>query len=178
MDIEKLEKLAELRDKGALTQEEFESEKAKLLNSETIVQNIENEASEAAIEDKTADFWHAHGMKTIMIIIIVIGVGYMQANRDEMNILSYMVLFGLAAFASVMIKEYQKMSKDIKDLHRYKNIQAVIDKFGTPDNIQNYGDYTKYTFKKSTDGWGWFKYQTDVFTLQNGKLIKHENYYE
>ena len=34
MDVEKLEKLAELRDKGALTQEEFETEKKKLLNSE------------------------------------------------------------------------------------------------------------------------------------------------
>ena len=39
MDVEKLEKLAELRDKGALTQEEFETEKKKLLNSEANIQD-------------------------------------------------------------------------------------------------------------------------------------------
>lgn len=185
MDIAQLEKLAELRDKGALTQEEFENEKQKLLNSKTDMLDVDNEETtsndneiQESIEEKASDFWHDHGMKIVMIIIIVIGVGYMQANEEEMNLISYIILFGIAAFVGAMLKEYQKMSKDIKDINRYKNIDEVINKFGTPDDIHQYGEYTKYTFKKSTNGWGWFKYQTDVFTTQKDKIIKHENYYE
>ena len=33
MDVEKLEKLAELRDKGALTQEEFEQKKKEIMEN-------------------------------------------------------------------------------------------------------------------------------------------------
>ena len=77
-----------------------------------------------------------------------------------------------------MIKEYQKTSKEIKDINRYKNINEIMARFGTPDDIHKYDDYTKYTFKKSTNGWGWFKYQVDIFTMQKNKIIKHENYHE
>lgn len=182
MDVEKLEKLAELRDKGALTQEEFETEKKKLLNSEANIQDIIIEETtlnnDENLGDKTSDFWHDHGIKILMMTIIVIGVGYMQANREEMTIANYIVLFGIAAFLSVMIKEYQKTSKEIKDINRYKNINEIMARFGTPDDIHKYDDYTKYTFKKSTNGWGWFKYQLDIFTMQKNKIIKHENYHE
>ena len=81
MDVEKLEKLAELRDKGALTQEEFETEKKKLLNSEANIQDIIIEETtlnnDENLGDKTSDFWHDHGIKILMMTIIVIGVGYM-----------------------------------------------------------------------------------------------------
>ena len=80
MDVEKLEKLAELRDKGALTQEEFETEKKKLLNSEANIQDIIIEETtlnnDENLGDKTSDFWHDHGIKILMMTIIVIGVGY------------------------------------------------------------------------------------------------------
>lgn len=176
MDIQKLEQLNELREKGILTQEEFEKEKQKILNADITI--TQSSVSVDTFEDKASDFWHDYGMKIVTIIIIVIGVGYMQANKEEMNLISYIILFGIAAFVGVMLKEYQKMSKDIKDINRYRNINEVINKFGTPDDIHQYGEYTKYTFKKSTNGWGHCKYQVDVFTLQNDKLIKHENYYE
>lgn len=177
MDIEKLEQLNDLKEKGILTQEEFEIEKQKLLNTENTETNDDQPTTDT-LEDKASDFWHDYGMKVLMVVAIVIGVVYMQANKENMTIIDYLVLFGIASFVGMVIKDFQKQSKDIKDLHRYANIKAVINKFGTPDDIHNYGDYTKYVFKKSTEGWGHCKYQVDIFTVKKNKLIKHENYYE
>lgn len=94
------------------------------------------------------------------------------------TIFEYWWLFLLAWFVGELIKSWQKTSKIINDLDDYKNIQDVIDKYGTPDDISKYEDYTKYTFKRSTNGWGHNKYTVDIFTLQKDKLIKHERFQE
>ena len=176
MDIQKLEQLNGLREKGILSQAEFEKEKQKILNAETIT--TQSSVAVDSFEDKVSDFWHDYGMKVVFVVVIIFGVGYIVNRSEPMRIMDYVILFAVASFVGAFIKEYQKQSKDIKDLHRYANINAVIDKFGTPDDIKKFGNYTKYIFKKSTNGWGHCKYQVDVFTLQNDNLIKHENYYE
>lgn len=187
MDIQKLEKLGELRDKGALTQEEFEAEKKKILSNEDDTPDTNDdeidfdeecedsdEIGELSFGNKMYDFWHNYGMKIFIGLIIFI---FVVIGRD-LNEGQFIVLLIIASIVGTLIKSYQKTSKVVKDLHRYKSINEVISRYGTPDDIQKYGDYTKYTFKKTTNGWGWCKYQTDIFTMQKGKIIKHENYYE
>ena len=185
MDVEKLEKLAELRDKGALTQEEFETEKKKLLNSEIDASNIDekfisddNEKQELTFDNKLYDWLHKNGIVTIMIVFILGFIILVNSVDGEIELIHWIMLLGISAIVGACIKEYQKTSKIINDLHRYANINEVISRYGTPDDIQNYGDYTKYIFKRSTNSWGWFKYQVDIFTMQKGKIIKHENFYE
>lgn len=186
MDVEKLEKLAELRDKGALTQEEFDAEKKKLLNLDLETSNTDNKANisdnneihELTFNDKLYDWWHKNGIVTIMIVVILGFIILVNSGDGEMELIHWIMLFGISSIIGAGIKEYQKTSKIVNDLHRYANINEVISRYGTPDNIENYGDYTKYTFKRSTNGWGWFKYQVDIFTMQKGKIIKHENFYE
>jgi hypothetical protein len=94
------------------------------------------------------------------------------------TIVEYWWLILLAWFAGSLLKQWQRTSKDVNDLYKYSNIQDVIKEFGTPDNISKYGAYTKYTFKRSTNGWGHNKYIVDIFTLEKGKLIKHEHFQE
>ena len=185
MDIAKLEKLAELKNKGALTEEEFENEKKKILNSETDILDVddeevisEDEKQELTLDNKLYDWWHKNGIVTIMIIVILGFIILVNSCDGKLETIHWILLLGVSAIIGAVIKEYQKTSKIVNDLHRYANINEVISRYGTPDDIQNYGDYTKYTFKKSTNGWGKFKYQVDIFTMQKGKIIKHENYHE
>lgn len=184
MDFEKLEKLAQLRDSGALTQEEFDAEKKKILNSEADTSEINEDEfdvkpeQELTFDNKLYDWWHKNGIVTIMIVIIVGFIILVNSGDGELELIHWIMLLGISSIIGAGIKEYQKMSKTVNDLHRYANINEVISRYGTPYDIQNYGDYTKYTFKRSTNGWGWFKYQVDIFTMQKGKIIKHENFYE
>ena len=87
-------------------------------------------------------------------------------------------MFAIASFVGTLLKEYEKTSKNINDLKKYNTIEDVIKKYGVPDDIQEFGEYKKYIFKKSTNGWGHNKYKVDIFTLQNGYFVKHESFYE
>ena len=186
MDVEKLEKLAELKNKGALTQEEFETEKKKILNAEITKSETSKEkvASDTIkntnlnIGNKLYDWWHNNGMVAIMIVLIAGTVLFINSNERNLESSDWIIIFIFVAVIGTGIKEYQKMSKNINDLHRYADIDEVITRYGTPDDIKKFENYTKYIFKKSTKGWGHFKYQVDIFTTQNDKIIKHENFYE
>lgn len=54
----------------------------------------------------------------------------------------------------------------------------MIKKYGVPDDIEQFDEYTTYTFKKSTNGWGHNKYKVDVFIVYNNQLVKHSSFYE
>ncbi len=116
--------------------------------------------------------------KLFYIILIVIIAGFLASHEEDITPAGYMVLLGIFWLAGYIVKEYQKISKDIKDLDKYKDINDVINKYGVPSDVQEYDEYKKYIFKKSTNGWARHKYKVDIFTLQKGKLIKHENYHE
>ena len=94
------------------------------------------------------------------------------------TIVEYWWLILVAWILGSMIKACQRISKDVHDLDKYNSIQDVIQEYGTPDNIEKYGEYTKYTFKRSTNGWGHNKYIVDIFTLEKNKLVKHEHFQE
>lgn len=187
MDIEKLEKLAEFKKKGILTQEEFDAEKKKLFNAEegntsnrndSFTTSDDKDEIKISVSNEIYDLWHEHRLKIQILVVLIIVIGYTVVNSEKMNGGQWIVLFGISAFLGLVLKEYQRQSKNVKDLHRYRSIEEVIARFGTPDDIREFGEYTKYVFKKSTNGWGWHKYQTDIFTTQRGKLVKHENFYE
>ena len=117
-------------------------------------------------------------MKFIYIILITLGVGYYVSHAETMTVIDYMIMFAVASFVGKLLKEYEKTSKNINDLKKYRTIDKVIKKYGVPDNIEQFAEYKKYTFKKSTNGWGHNKYKVDIFTLQNDQLVKHERFYE
>lgn len=104
-----------------------------------------------------------------MIVFILGFIILVNSVDGEIELIHWIMLLGISAIVGACIKEYQKTSKIINDLHRYANINEVISRYGTPDDIQNYGDYTKYIFKRSTNGWGWFKYQVDKHHLLHEK---------
>ena len=94
------------------------------------------------------------------------------------TIVEYWWLFLIAWFLGSLLKSWQRTSKIVHDLHKYNSIQDVIKEFGAPDSISKYDTYTKYIFKRSTNGCGHNKYIVDIFTLEKGKLIKHEHFQE
>ncbi len=116
--------------------------------------------------------------KWVYIVVIVIICGFMGLNRGKLAVGDYAILLAASFVIGLFIKQYEHMSKDINDLDTYQNIDDIIKRFGTPYNIEEFDEYKKYTFKKSTNGWGAHKYTVDIFTLQNGKIIKHENFCE
>lgn len=117
-------------------------------------------------------------MKFIYIILITLGVGYYVSHAETMTIIDYVIMFAVASFVGTFLKEYEKTSKNINDLKKYRSIDDILKKYGVPDNVEQFDEYKKYTFKKSTNGWGQNKYKVDIFTLQNNQLIKHESFYE
>lgn len=116
-------------------------------------------------------------MKFIYIILITLGVGYYVSHAETMTVIDYMIMFAVASFVGKLLKEYEKTSKNINDLKKYRTIEKVIKKYGVPDNIEQFAEYKKYTFKKSTRLFN-LKYKVDIFTLQNDQLVKHERFYE
>lgn len=95
-----------------------------------------------------------------------------------MTIGEWIILLIIASIGGALMKAYQKQSRNKNDLHKYKDIDDVIKKFGPPDDVKKFDDYTKYTFKKSTNGWSHQRHKVHIFTLQKGKLIKHETFQE
>jgi hypothetical protein len=92
--------------------------------------------------------------------------------------LGFFGLFLICAFFALLLRQWQRISRNVDDLHKYRDIQDVIDKYGAPDDVKDYGEYKKYTFKKSTNGWSHNKYRVNVFTLHNDRIIKHEYFQE
>lgn len=89
-------------------------------------------------------------------------------------------LFWLIVISSIiggLLKLYQQQLKDVKDLDKYKNVDDVIQKFGTPDSITEFDGYKKYTFKKSTH-WTRNRYLVHTFTFKDGKLVQHQKRYK
>lgn len=95
-----------------------------------------------------------------------------------MSIMNYIWLFFVAWVIGESIKATVQKSKNIDDLHKYRNIKDVIKKYGPPFDVQKYEVYSKYTFKNSTGGLFQCKYKVDIFTVCDGKLIKHEHFWE
>lgn len=117
-------------------------------------------------------------MKFVYVICIAVIIFGLESAKNE-NDFIFWIIAGI--FCAWFLKEYEKMSKNVKDLHKYGSIDDIFRKFGVPDNVHQYGsnnEFVRYTFKKSTNGWGHNKYIVDVFTTHNGQLVKHENFHE
>ena len=61
-------------------------------------------------------------MKFIYIILITLGVGYYVSHAETMTIIDYVIMFAVASFVGTFLKEYEKTSKNINDLKKYRSI--------------------------------------------------------
>lgn len=114
----------------------------------------------------------------LFVVLGVLGAIFILFQSLTNNwILDFIIfLVGIEILSSIF-KTDLKASENIKDLKTYGSIDDVIKKYGVPDDIQKLDIFTKYTFKKATKLFN-LKYKVDIFTLQNGQLIKHESFYE
>lgn len=130
MDIEKLEKLEklnELKEKGLLTQEEFDAEKKKLLqpakpkiekkieilSQENIKENSSNENSEKNRKFSWKNFFLSLFITVIFLLLFgFIAVSLGHSTKDFKGIYQLLTLFGAALFTLYAIK---------KETYKYKN---------------------------------------------------------
>lgn len=130
MDIEKLEKLEklnELKEKGLLTQEEFDAEKKKLLqpakpkiekkieilSQENIKENSSNENSEKNRKFSWKNFFLSLFITVIFLLLFgFIAVSFGHSTEDFKGIYKVLTLFVATLFALYAIK---------KETYKYKN---------------------------------------------------------
>lgn len=117
-------------------------------------------------------------MKSVYIILIAIWIVYFENHRQNMTLNDYIIMYAIVLFVGALIYKYERTPKNINDLKKYRSIDDVIKKYGVPDDIEQFDEYTTYTFKKSTNGWGHNKYKVDVFIVYNNQLVKHSSFYE
>lgn len=122
MDLEKLEKLNELKEKGILTQEEFDIEKKKLLQPEKIEVEKKAEIKTQKNENKTSDKTNKINWKNCLISFFVMNfwmflLGFISAilTHTTENVASiYKILIILVA----IIYAFRAITKET---YKYKN---------------------------------------------------------
>lgn len=110
MDIEQLEKLNELKEKGLLTQEEFDKQKKALLTPEA--------ANKAPVKNKKGASWKNLGKSFIITVLWCFAIGFIaymfgfvvdDSNKESLSLLlCFLSAIGLAMIASELeTKKYK-----------------------------------------------------------------------
>ena len=117
MDLEKLEKLNELKEKGILTQEEFEAEKKKVLQSdtskkdETSIKEINNVE---LVTNSPKTNWKNVGLSFLLAVVLSILLGIIAINFSNTADEIFSTAYVLYTFISVIMTFYAMKIKTYK----------------------------------------------------------------